>query len=592
MFRRTHTCGELRASHNGEEVALNGWVASKRDHGGVIFIDLRDRYGLTQLTFNEETFPDAFKVARKLSMEDVLSVRGKVSMRKEGAINRDIATGEIELGINVVEVLSEAAPLPFLVSDRDSASEELRLIYRYLDLRTEELQKFMAIRHKTYQAVRNHLSSENFMEVETPFLMKSSPEGARDYVVPSRIHRGKFYALPQSPQTYKQLLMIAGFDRYFQIVKCFRDEDLRADRQPEFTQIDLEMSFVDEKDVREVVEKLVKHVFKEIRQIEIETPFPKISHGDAIETYGTDSPDLRFDLHLLDFSKWAAKSTFDTLSAPEHSTCIVIDEGEAYSRKAVDQFTDFAMEYSAQEGKKTVWGLGWMRYRDGDLAGGLSKSFPGKLRRELASELKLNEGSLLLVTGGERETVLATMGALRLQIAKRGNMIDDSVFKPSWVVEFPLLERDEKGGDWTFLHHPFTAPKLEHVAMLEADPAAVRSRGYDLVINGLEVAGGSIRNHDPDIQLRIFKLLGMPETEARRRFGFLLEALSYGAPPHGGIAFGFDRFVMLLAGAGQIRDVIAFPKTTSALSLMDGSPSEIREEQLGELGIQILDKED
>jgi len=489
--------------------------------------------------------------------------------------------------VEEIEILNEAAPLPFLVIDRETATEELRLTYRYLELRTGELQRFMALRHEAYQAVRNHLVSENFMEFETPVLMKSTPEGARDYVVPSRIHKGKFYALPQSPQTYKQLLMISGFDRYFQIVKCFRDEDLRADRQPEFTQIDMEMSFIDEDDIRDAVESLVKHVFKEIIHVELESPFPALSFDEAWETYGTDRPDLRFKLPLVDFSAYAKQSEFQALRTAECAKAIVMENGEEYSRKSIEELAKFVKEYSAQEGKQALWGLGWMRCRDGDLTGGLSKFFPADLRKRVVTDLGLEEGSLILTTGGERVTVLPTMGALRLEIAKRQNLCDDTVFKPLWVVEFPLLEWEETTNNWTFLHHPFTSPRPEHVELLESDPGSVRSRGYDLIINGFEIAGGSIRNHDPVVQMKIFNLLGISEAEAKERFGFLLEALTYGAPPHGGIAFGFDRFVMLLVGTHQIRDVIAFPKTTSALSLMDGSPSTISQEQLNELGIQI-----
>ncbi|MCH7731152.1 MAG: aspartate--tRNA ligase [Candidatus Marinimicrobia bacterium] len=587
MYKRTHTCGELRLSDLGANVALNGWVSTTRDHGGLIFVDIRDRYGITQLTFNEETHPDIFKIARKLSMEDVISTQGEVRTRKKGAINVAISTGEIEVEVVEMEILNEAKPLPFLVSDRNSAAEELRLKYRYLELRTKDLQRFMSIRHKASQSVRNYLSSQNFMEIETPFLMKSTPEGARDYLVPSRIHKGRFYALPQSPQQYKQLLMIAGFDRYFQIVKCFRDEDLRANRQPEFTQIDIEMSFVDETDVFAASEGLVTQVFKEVIDVNLGAPFPTLSYEDALETYGTDSPDLRFDLPLIDFSVYARESDFRAFESAECIKALVIEKGEGYSRKVIDQLSEFVKEYSAQEGKKALEGLGWMRYKDGDLTGGISKFFSQNVRQQIIEEFRLVDGCLILTTGGMTNTVLPTMGALRVEIAKGEGWLDSKSYKPLWIVDFPLLEWEEKDEIWTFLHHPFTAPRQEDVMLLETNPGEVKSRAYDLVINGYEVAGGSIRIHDPDVQMKIFNLIGIAEAEAKEKFGFLLEALTYGAPPHGGIAFGYDRLVMILVGTHQIRDVIAFPKTTSALSLMDGSPSEVSKDQLDELGIRL-----
>ena len=589
MFERTHTCGELKSSDVGAAVVLNGWVSTTRDHGGVIFVDIRDRYGTTQVTFNEETHPDSFAVARKLSMEDVISVKGTVRARVKGAVNRDLTTGEIEVESEHIELLNEAAPLPFLVSDRDSATEEVRLKYRYLELRTDELQRTMQIRHEASQVVRNHLSGNGFMEIETPFLMKSTPEGARDFLVPSRLHSGKFYALPQSPQQYKQILMIAGFDRYFQIVKCFRDEDFRADRQPEFTQIDIEMSFVDEEDIRQVVEGLVTAVFKEVIDVQLDAPFPVLSYRDAVETYGSDRPDLRFDLPLVDFSELACQSDFNALKSAPCVKAIVIPDADSYSRKVIDGFSQFVMDYSSQEKKTPLAGVTWMRCKEGDLTGGIAKFFAEALRQDVIKSLSLEEGDLVLSVGGERETVLSTMGALRLEIARRHDLMDAGVFRPVWVREYPLFERDDNGG-WTFLHHPFTSPRPDDLDKLDSDPGAACSRAYDLVINGWEIAGGSIRNHDPQVQMKIFELLGIPEKEAKERFGFLLEALSYGAPPHGGIAFGYDRLVMILAGATQIRDVIAFPKTTSALNLMDGSPSEVPQEQLKELGIKIRKK--
>ena len=590
MFKRTHTCGDLTLKQVGEDVSLNGWVATSRDHGGLIFVDIRDRYGVTQLTFNEETYPEAFESAKRLSMEDVISVKGAVAARQENAVNKDLTTGEIEVSVTEIVVLNEAKPMPFMINDRESANEETRLTYRYLELRTEEMQKNMFLRHKTYQTVRNYLASQNFMEFETPILMRATPEGARDFLVPSRLHKGRFYALPQSPQQYKQILMVAGYDRYFQIVKCFRDEDFRADRQPEFTQIDVEMSFIDEEDIREVVEALVSAVFKDVLDLSLELPFPVISYQEAMETYGTDSPDIRFGLPLVDFVGFAGDSDFKALQSVETAKAIVVSNAKGYSRKVIDELNVFVKEFSSQEKKTPLGGLAWMKCNDGDLSGGVSKFFGEELRQKIMESLGMEEGDLLLVAGGERETILTTMGALRLEIAKRDGLTSDDDFKPLWVRDYPLFGKDEDTGKWTFLHHPFTSPALEDMDKFNSDPESAGSRAYDLVINGWEIAGGSIRNHDPAVQLKIFELLGISEKEAKDKFGFLLEGLTYGAPPHGGIAFGFDRFVMILAGAKQIRDVIAFPKTTSALSLMDGSPSEVPKEQLKELGMEIKKK--
>ena len=591
MFKRTHTCGDLTLKQVGEDVSLNGWVATSRDHGGLIFVDIRDRYGVTQLTFNEGTYPEAFESAKRLSMEDVISVKGTVAARQENAVNKDLTTGEIEVSVTEIVVLNEAKPMPFMINDRESANEETRLTYRYLELRTEEMQKNMLLRHKTYQTVRNYLASQNFMEFETPILMRATPEGARDFLVPSRLHKGRFYALPQSPQQYKQILMVAGYDRYFQIVKCFRDEDFRADRQPEFTQIDVEMSFIDEEDIREVVEELVCAVFEDVLDLSLELPFPVISYQKAMETYGTDSPDIRFGLPLVDFIGFAGDSDFKALQSVETAKAVVVPNAEGYSRKVIDELNVFVKEFSSQEKKTPLGGLAWMKCNDGDLSGGVSKFFGEELRQKIMESLGMGEGDLLLAAGGERETILTTMGALRLEIAKRDSrLVSDDDFKPLWVRDYPLFGKDEDTGKWTFLHHPFTSPALEDMDKFDSDPGGAGSRAYDLVINGWEIAGGSIRNHDPAVQLKIFELLGISEKEAKDKFGFLLEGLTYGAPPHGGIAFGFDRFVMILAGAKQIRDVIAFPKTTSALSLMDGSPSEVPKEQLKELGIEIKKK--
>ena len=583
MNKRTHTCGELNAKHIGESVVLNGWVNTVRLHGQVVFVDLRDRYGKTQIVFNSEDYPGDFEVVKKLSMEDVLSISGTVQNRNEGAVNPDMATGEIEVIGYAMDMLNEAAPLPFIISDRNSAEEDLRLKYRYIELRTDELQNNMKIRHKTYQAVRSYLSNQDFMEVETPVLMKSTPEGARDYLVPSRIHPSKFYALPQSPQIYKQILMIAGYDRYFQIVKCFRDEDLRADRQPEFTQIDIEMSFVDEEMIYAQMEGLTCNIFKEVIGAELPKSFPRLTWEEAMDKYGSDKPDTRFDLLLQDVKPFTDQSDFNAFKSAEIVKGLVVSGGVKYSRKNIDGFTDLVKKYKAK-------GLTWMKAEEGQLTGGISKFFGEELQKELIANTGMNDGDIIFIIGDEKEITQTALGALRVEIGKLEGLSDTGEFKPVWVTDFPMFEYDDSSNRFVARHHPFTAPSSSDIKDLETDPGSLMSRGYDLTMNGYEIAGGSIRNHKPEFQAKIFELLGMDETEATARFGFLVEALKYGTPPHGGIAFGFDRLVMLLAGTNNIRDVIAFPKTTSATSLMDEAPSSVSDDQLAELNIRIVNK--
>ena len=583
MNKRTHTCGELNAKHIGESVVLNGWVNTVRLHGQVVFVDLRDRYGKTQIVFNSEDYPGDFEVVKKLSMEDVLSISGTVQNRNEGAVNPDMATGEIEVIGYAMDMLNEAAPLPFIISDRNSAEEDLRLKYRYIELRTDELQNNMKIRHKTYQAVRSYLSNQDFMEVETPVLMKSTPEGARDYLVPSRIHPSKFYALPQSPQIYKQILMIAGYDRYFQIVKCFRDEDLRADRQPEFTQIDIEMSFVDEEMIYAQMEGLTCNIFKEVIGAELPKSFPRLTWEEAMDKYGSDKPDTRFDLLLQDVKPFTDQSDFNAFKSAEIVKGLVVSGGVKYSRKNIDGFTDLVKKYKAK-------GLTWMKAEEGQLTGGISKFFGEELQKELIANTGMNDGDIIFIIGDEKEITQTALGALRVEIGKLEGLSDTGEFKPVWVTDFPMFEFDDSSNRFVARHHPFTAPSSSDIKDLETDPGSLKSRGYDLTMNGYEIAGGSIRNHKPEFQAKIFELLGMDETEATARFGFLVEALKYGTPPHGGIAFGFDRLVMLLAGTNNIRDVIAFPKTTSATSLMDEAPSSVSDDQLAELNIRIVNK--
>ena len=580
MYKRSHTCGQLRKSNVGVTINLNGWVNSVRLHGQVVFVDLRDRYGKTQIVFDADSFSGDFEAVKKLSMEDVLSVQGTVRDRVESAVNPNMDTGEIEVLVSEYVMLNEAAPLPFVLSDRDNAEENLRLKYRYLELRMEELQKNILIRHETYQAVRSYLSGLEFVEIETPVLMKSTPEGARDYLVPSRIHQGKFYALPQSPQIYKQILMIANYDRYFQIVKCFRDEDLRADRQPEFTQIDIEMSFIDEEDIFSYMEGLTRHVFKSVRDIDLPDPFPRLTYADAMEIYGSDKPDLRYGMQLQDVKDFTDASDFNAFKSAEKVKGIIIEGGAKYSRKNIDELTDFVKKYKAK-------GLAWMKKEKGTFIGGISKFFSENLQKTMFEKLSVNDGDILFMIGDYSSIVLNALGHLRVEIAKREALTNKDDFKPVWVTEFPMFEYDKDADRFIAMHHPFTAPRESDIEMLDSDPSNTLSRGYDLTLNGYEIAGGSIRIHSPKVQEKVFSLLGLSREEAVEKFGFLVEALTYGAPPHGGIAFGFDRLVMLLAGTENIRDVIAFPKTTSATSLMDESPNNVSATQLDELGIQI-----
>ena len=580
MYKRSHTCGQLRKSNVGGTINLNGWVNSVRLHGQVVFVDLRDRYGKTQIVFDADSFSSDFEAVKKLSMEDVLSVQGTVRDRAESAVNPNMDTGEIEVLVSEYVMLNEAAPLPFVLSDRDNAEENLRLKYRYLELRMEELQKNILIRHETYQAVRSYLSGLEFVEIETPVLMKSTPEGARDYLVPSRIHQGKFYALPQSPQIYKQILMIANYDRYFQIVKCFRDEDLRADRQPEFTQIDIEMSFIDEEDIFTNMEGLTRHIFKAVRGVDLPDPFPRLTYLDAMETYGSDKPDLRYGMQLQDVKDFTDASDFNAFKSVEKVKGIIVEGGAKYSRKNIDELTDYVKKYKAK-------GLAWMKGEKSAFIGGISKFFSENLQKTMFEKLSVNNGDILFIIGDDSSVTLNALGHLRVEIAKREALTNKDDFKPVWVTEFPMFEYDKDADRFIAMHHPFTAPRESDIEMLDSDPSKTLSRGYDLTLNGYEIAGGSIRIHSPKVQEKVFSLLGLSREDAVEKFGFLVEALTYGAPPHGGIAFGFDRLVMILAGTENIRDVIAFPKTTSATSLMDESPNNVSANQLDELGIQI-----
>ncbi len=586
MIKRTHTCGEITKNDIGKNVSLNGWIAKTRDLGGLIFIDLRDRYGKTQIVFNESTNKNIFDKAKKLGLEDVIGVEGKVIQRPDDAINQNMVTGYIDVDVSGLIVYNESDPPPFDVNDRNSASEEHRLRYRYLELRTKQLQKYISIRHQAALATRTFLSDQNFLEIETPILMKSTPEGARDFLVPSRIHNGKFYALPQSPQTYKQLLMVSGFDRYFQIVKCFRDEDFRADRQPEFTQIDIEMSFVTQEDIISLGTKLMQVLWEKVLSVKLPDEFPIMTYYQAMEDYGSDKPDIRFDNKLIELEDIINDSSFDTfkniIKDGGRVKCIKINQADKYSRKVIDELTAWLKE------QYNVKGLAWMKCLDGEtLEGGISKFFDKDLQGKIINHLAMDKNEMLFIVGDKQKVVFSSLGALRIELAKRNQLINEQEWAPLWVVDFPLFEWNDDHERWDSLHHPFTSPNLEDIHLLNEDPSKVRSLGYDIVMNGYEVGGGSIRIYDKKLQSNIFDLLGINKEEANEKFGFLMNAFKYGAPPHGGMAFGFDRLIMLLAGSKQIRDVIAFPKTTSAMSLMDNSPSLVDENQLDELGLKI-----
>ncbi|KAF0140511.1 MAG: aspartyl-tRNA synthetase [Stygiobacter sp.] len=583
--KRTHTCGELRESNIGESVVLNGWVAIRRDLGGVIFIELRDRFGLTQVVFEPSYNLDSHEHGKKLRSEFVISIEGKVRKRPEGTENPALPTGNIDVMVDHLVILNHADTPPFAIEDNIDAHEDLRLKFRYLDLRRPEMQKSLLLRHKMYLLTRKYFDQNGFVEIETPILMKSTPEGARDFLVPSRLHKGKFYALPQSPQTYKQILMVAGMDRYFQIVKCFRDEDLRADRQYEFTQIDVEMSFVDLEDIFEIVEGLMKIFYKEVLGIELETPIKRLGFDEAMEKYGSDKPDLRFGLEMVTLNNVFEKSEFrvfrEALDGNGIVTGLVAKGCGDYTRNQLDVLTDFVKKLGAG-------GLIWMRVKENDVEAPIAKFLTEEEKKSLVSSLDAESGDLLLLLSGNKLKTLNIMGHLRLEMAKRMNLIQPDA-KPAllWVTDFPLFEWDEDTKRFYAMHHPFTSPRVEDIPLMDTDPAQVKARAYDLVLNGNEIAGGSIRIHDSALQAKMFNALGISDEEAQEKFGFLTGAFKYGAPPHGGIAFGFDRLAMLFAGRHSIRDVIAFPKTSSGISLMDESPSSVDENQLKELHIRV-----
>lgn len=578
---RTHTCGELRLSDTGKKVTLCGWVQRTRDLGGMTFIDLRDRYGITQLVFSMETNPELCEKARELGREYVLQVTGMV--RERSNKNFKIPTGEIEIEAEGIKVLNPSELPPFTIEDDTDGGEELRMKFRYLDLRRPCLRENMLLRHRAAREVREYLHSQGFIEIETPMLIKSTPEGARDFVVPSRLQPGMFYALPQSPQTFKQLLMVAGFDKYFQIVRCFRDEDLRADRQPEFTQIDCEMSFVEQNDVLETFEGLAKHLFREIKGVEFTEPFPRLSWKEAMERFGTDKPDMRFGMEIKDITCIVKGKGFGMFDNAEYVGGICAEGCSEYSRRQTDELTEFVKR--PQIGAQ---GLVVIKYNsDGTVKSSLEKFYTNEELQGLMRHINATPGSLVLIIAGNREKTLAALSELRLEMGNRLGLRKSDTFCPLWVVDFPLLEWDEETKRFYARHHPFTSPKPEDIDLLESAPAEVRANAYDLVINGIEIGGGSIRIHDSATQKLLFKVLGFTEEEAVSQFGFLINAFRYGAPPHGGIAFGFDRWVALLAGEESIRDVIAFPKNNSGRDIMIDTPSPISQQQLDELMIEI-----
>lgn len=578
---RTHTCGELRINHAGESVILSGWIQGKRDLGGMTFLTLRDRYGLTQLVFDENTSDDLKRKVTKLGREYVVKVSGKVIERSSK--NPKMPTGDIEIIVSDLEILNKSDIPPFTIEDETDGGDELRMKYRYLDLRRTPVRKNLELRHRMGQEIRKFLDNERFMEIETPYLIKSTPEGARDFIVPSRMNPGQFYALPQSPQTFKQLLMVSGFDRYFQIVKCFRDEDLRADRQPEFTQIDCEMSFVDQEDILNTFEGLAKYLFKQVKGIEFEKDFPRIFYHDAMNNYGSDKPDLRFGMTFKEITSIAQGKGFKVFDSVDYVGGITAEACANYTRKQLDALTEFVQK--PQVGAK---GLVYVKYNDdGTLKSSVDKFFGQEDLKEWADFMGAKPGDLMLVLAGNKKSTLSALNDLRLELGDQLGLRDSNKFAPCWVVDFPLLEWDEDEQRFFAMHHPFTAPKKEDIHFFDTDPGKMRANAYDFVINGVEIGGGSIRIYDAEMQKKMFSALGISEEESAEKFGFLLDAFKYGAPPHGGIAFGFDRWCSVFGGSESIRDFIAFPKNNSGRDTMIDSPSEVDGKQLKELSLEL-----
>lgn len=590
MIGRTHQCGTLTRENSGEKVHLKGWVQRRRDLGGLIFIDVRDVSGIVQVVANPEISKEVWKTADKLRNEYVIGVTGEVVLRDPSTVNPKISTGEIEVIAKEIEIVNEAKNPPFMIEDRIDVGEDVRLKYRYLDLRRPIMQETIKLRHEITKHIRNFLDEHDFLEIETPMLTKSTPEGARDYLVPSRVHPGEFYALPQSPQLFKQLLMVAGFERYYQIARCFRDEDLRADRQPEFTQVDIETSFLDKEDLLSMIEQMMVKVVKETKGIDIPTPFPRITYREAMERYGSDKPDTRFGMELVELSDIVKHSQFKVFSGAIENGGIVKainvkGAADKYSRKDLDELTEYVKIYGAK-------GLAWLKVEGGQLTGPIAKFFTEEEIRGMKEALKAEDGDLILFGADKPKIVYDTLGNLRVKLGKDLQLIDESKLNFLWVTEFPLLAYDENEKRFVAEHHPFTSPMLEDIELLETEPEKVRANAYDLILNGYELGGGSLRIYQRDVQEKMFRALGFSDEEARKQFGFLLDAFEYGTPPHGGIALGLDRLVMILAGRTNLRDTIAFPKTQSASCLMTDAPSRVNDSQLDELHLRttaILD---
>ncbi|UTD08914.1 aspartate--tRNA ligase [Treponema denticola] len=585
-MQRTVTCGGLNKDFAGKTVVLNGWIHRKRDHGGITFLNLRDRYGLTQVVVDDDASEELKALAVSLKQEFCIAVEGLVRPRPDSMINKEMATGEIEVKALKIEVLSKSEILPFQIDEKTNANEDLRLKYRYLDLRSKAMQEHIMLRSKFTFAVREFLTSKEFLEIETPTFIKSTPEGARDYLVPSRLYPGKFYALPQSPQIYKQILMVSGFDKYFQIARCYRDEDARGDRQPEFTQIDLEMSFASREDVLSLTEGMMQYAFKKSINVDLPKTFERISYDEAIDVYGTDKPDLRFEMKMQDAAFMAEIGNFavfkDAVSSGGAVKALVVKgQAEAYSRKKIEELEAAAKIYKAK-------GLAWIKVTEGGakFEGGISKFFEGK-EAEICSKLGAEKGDLILFVADKYKIACTALGAVRSKLGKDVGLLNPAEFKFAWIVDFPLFEWNEEENKWDPAHHMFSAPQEKYLATMEENPEPVKGDLYDLVLNGYEVASGSIRIHNPELQKRIFKIVGFDESEAEKKFGFLTEAFKYGAPPHGGIAPGLDRIVMIMAGETSIKEVIAFPKNSFAVSPMDDSPSEVDQKQLDELHLAI-----